>query len=321
MTKKDVKIEDVPGIGPKLAQKLRDVGISDPMVLAVSSPAELAKILDIGEGVAMKVIKAARDLLGIGFETADKIYERKLKAQRITTGSKNLDELLGGGVETQAITEAFGQFGSGKSQLGFQLSVNVQLPPEKGGLGRPCLFIDTENTFSPDRIVLIAKAYGLDPNEVLKNIYVARAYNAEHQIYLVERAHEIIEEKNIGLIVVDSLTSHFRADFVGRGELAERQQKLNKHLHTLQRLADAYNLAVYITNQVMARPDILFGDPTQPVGGHVLAHMATYRIYLRKSKRNLRIARLVDAPNLPEREILFAITEEGIRDADKESKK
>ena len=312
--RKNISIEDIPGVGPKLAKKLKEVGILDPMVLAVSSPSELARILDIGEGVALKIIQAARDALGIGFESADKIYERKQKAQRITTGSKNLDELLGGGVETQAITETFGQFGSGKSQLAFQLAVNVQLPPEKGGLGRPALFIDTENTFSPNRIVSMAKAVGLDPQEALKNIYVARAYNAEHQIYLVERAHEIIEEKNIGLIVIDSLTSHFRADFIGRGELAERQQKLNKHLHTLQRLADAYNLAVYITNQVMARPDVLFGDPTRPVGGHVLAHMATYRIYLRKSKRDLRIARLVDAPNLPEREVLFIITEEGIRD-------
>lgn len=312
--RKKIKIEEIPGIGPKLAEKLKEVGILDPMVLAVSSPSELSKILDIGEGVALKIIRAAREALNIGFESADKIYERKIKAQRITTGSKNLDELLGGGVETQAITETFGQFGSGKSQLAFQLSVNVQLPPEKGGLGRPVLFIDTENTFSPDRIISMAKAVGLDPKETLKNIYVARAYNAEHQIYLIERAHEIIEEKNIGLIVIDSLTSHFRADYIGRGELAERQQKLNKHLHTLQRLADAYNLAVYITNQVMARPDVLFGDPTQPVGGHVLAHMATYRIYLRKSKRNLRIARLVDAPNLPEKEVLFAITEEGIRD-------
>ncbi len=222
--------------------------------------------------------------------------------------------MLGGGVETQAITETYGRFGSGKTQIGFQLAVNVQLPPEKGGLGRPCLWIDTENTFSPSRIISMAKAAGLDPQEALENIYVARAFNSEHQIYLVERSPELIEEKNIGLIVIDSLTSHFRADFVGRGELAQRQQKLNKHLHHLQRLADAYNLAVYITNQVMARPDILFGDPTAPVGGNVLAHMSTYRIYLRRGRKGTRIARLVDAPNLPEREAIFIITESGIKD-------
>lgn len=200
------------------------------------------------------------------------------------------------------------------TQVGFQLAVNVQLPPEKGGLKRACLWIDTEHTFSPHRIISMAKAVGLDPTQALKNIYVARAFNSEHQMFLVEKAPEMIEDKDIGLIVIDSLTSHFRADFVGRGMLAERQQKLNKHLHQLQRLADAYNLAVYVTNQVMARPDILFGDPTAPVGGHVLGHMSTYRVYLRRGKEGRRIARLIDAPNLPEAEVVFVITEEGIRD-------
>ena len=160
----------------------------------------------------------------------------------------------------------------------------------------------------------MAKAVGLDPSKVLKNIYVARAFNSEHQIFLVEKAPEIIEEKNIGLIVIDSLTSHFRADYIGRGMLAERQQKLNKHMHQLQRLADAYNLAVYVTNQVMADPSVLFGDPTRPVGGHVLAHLSTYRIYLRKGKEGRRIARMIDAPNLPEAETVFLITDEGIKD-------
>ncbi len=200
------------------------------------------------------------------------------------------------------------------TQLGFQLAVNVQLPEEKGGLKRSCLWIDTENTFSPSRILNIARVLKLEPQEVLKNIYVARAFNAEHQMLLVEKANELIEEKNVGLIVLDSLTSHFRAEFIGRGELAERQQKLNKHLHHLQKLADAYNLAVYITNQVMARPDVLFGDPTAPVGGNVLGHMSTYRIYLRRGKGGTRIARLVDAPDLPEGECVFKITEQGLKD-------
>ncbi|MGC8812269.1 MAG: DNA repair and recombination protein RadA [Candidatus Aenigmatarchaeota archaeon] len=312
--KKEIKLEDIPGVGEKIAQKLREVGYVEPMVIAVTSPSELASIAEIGEGQAAKIINAVRQMLDIGFESADKILERKEKALRITTGSKNLDNLLGGGIQTQAITETYGAFGSGKSQLGFQLSVNVQLPEDRGGLKRGCLFIDTENTFSPQRILQIAKRLKLDPQEVLKNVYVARAFNAEHQMLLVEKANELIEEKNIGLITVDSLTSHFRADFIGRGELAERQQKLNKHLHHLQKLADAYNLAVYVTNQVMARPDVLFGDPTAPVGGNVLAHMSTYRLYLRKGKEGTRIARLVDAPDLPEGECVFKITEDGLKD-------
>lgn len=746
---KEIKLEDIPGVGEKIAKKLREVGFSEPMTIAVASPSELAAIAEIGETQAAKIINAVRQMLEIGFESADKILERKEKALRITTGSKNLDNLLGGGVQTQAITETYAAYGCGKTQLGFQLAVNVQLPFEKGGLKRGCLWLDTENTFSPLRIVSIAKHLKLNPEEVLKNIYVARAFNAEHQMFLVEKANELIEEKNIGLIVIDcvhpetniitahghivkpiqvmsenpllsvdldnfsqepafisalykklpekiieidvgtrkikvtpnhrffvldkdgikekfakelksgdyvvgikklevkgkkflgkewlefigyflgdggisrnkidfwdsnktllkyyhflarklslsprpikraknkncyyfdinsvkliefltslglrksskekeipkeiltstdeelgaflrglfdaegsvyfgkpyntvfrrgkekitrkarihhiifasaskklveqvkyallrfgietteirvcknrwgktyeiriidcqsimnfqkfigfnhkkklaklnkmveflnkkflhkdpipismgvieviakklgvsvytiqnkfgfglstyrkfyypqrstlkklienfekigsckeleflkklvnsnlgffkirrikevkklptfvydmtvpgyecyiangflvhnSLTSHFRAEFIGRGELAERQQKLNKHLHHLQKLADAYNLAVYVTNQVMSRPDVLFGDPTAPVGGNVLGHMSTYRIYLRRGKGGTRIARLVDAPDLPEAEAIFKITEEGIKD-------
>jgi len=316
MSEKEIRLEDIPGIGPKTAEKLREVGFTDPMAIAVISPSELAAIAEIGEAQAAKIIAAVREILDIGLVTADKILERKQKALRITTGSKALDNLLGGGVETQAITETYGAFGSGKTQLAHQLSVNVQLPPEKGGLGKTVVYIDCEGTFSPNRIVSMAKAKGLDPQTALKNVFVARAFNAEHQMFIVDKLREQIEEKNIGLIVIDSITSHFRAEYVGRGELAERQQKLNKHLHTLQRLADAFNLAVYITNQVMADPSVIFGDPTRPVGGHVLGHFSTYRIYLRRSKENIRIARLIDAPNLPESEAAFKITEEGIKDVD-----
>ena len=315
MSKKNkIDLQEIPGVGTKIAEKLAEVGFTDPMAIAVASPSELASIAEIGEGQARKIIGAVRGMLQIGFESADKIMKRKLAAAKITTNVEAVDKLLGGGVETQAITEAYGQFASGKSQLGFQLAVNVQLPKDKGGLGKKCLFIDTENTFSPNRIVSMAKSVGLDPDKALKNIFVARAFNSEHQMFLIDKAAEMIEEKNIGLIIIDSLTSHFRADYVGRGQLASRQQKLNKHLHTLQRLADAHNLAVYITNQVMARPDMLFGDPTAPVGGHVLAHQATYRIYLRKGRAGTRVAKLMDAANLPEAEAIFKITEAGIID-------
>ena len=177
-----------------------------------------------------KIINSVRSKLDIGFETADKVLERKIAALKITTGSKNLDALLGGGIETQGITEVYGQFASGKSQLGFNLAVNVQLPKDQGGLEKGCLFIDTENTFSPMRIIQIAKARGLDPEKTLKNIHIARAFNSEHQMLLAEKASELIVEKKLGLVIVDSLMSHFRSDFVGRGELAPRQQKLKQAL-------------------------------------------------------------------------------------------
>jgi DNA repair protein RadA len=314
LAKKIIAVEDIPGVGIKIAEKLKEVGYTDPMALAVTSPSELATIAEIGEGQATKIINSVRQMLEIGFETADKIAERRKNIAKISTGSKNLDALLGGGVESQAITEAYGAFGSGKTQIGFALAVNVQLPKDKGGLGGNALWIDTENTFRPERIVDIAKGLKLDPEKVLKNIFVSRAFNSEHQILLIEKAPEMIEQNNIKVIIVDSLTSHFRADFVGRGELAERQQKLNKHLHQLQRLSDAFNLAVYITNQVMTRPDVLFGDPTTFVGGNVLAHMSTYRLYLRRGKEGTRVARMIDAPNLQEGECVFKITENGLID-------
>ena len=312
--KKITRIEDLPGVGPATAEKLYAAGYTTLESIAVASPMELVEIAGLGESQALKIISAAREALEMGWMTAEELLEKRSEIGKITTMSKNLDGLLGGGIETQAITEFYGKFGSGKTQICHQLAVDVQLPYDKGGLDGAALYVDTEGTFRPERVQAMAEAVGLDPREALKKIYVARAYNSDHQMLLVEKAQEIIPEKNIKLIIVDSLTAHFRAEYVGRGKLAERQQKLNRHIHTLQRLADAYNLAVVVTNQVMAKPDILFGDPTEPVGGHVIAHAATYRVYLRKGKGEKRIARLVDSPHLPEGEVAFAVKPEGIRD-------
>ncbi|MBI4019121.1 MAG: DNA repair and recombination protein RadA [Candidatus Aenigmarchaeota archaeon] len=309
-----ISIEDLPGIGPKGAQKLREAGYEDLMSIAAASAGEIVTACEIGQATAEKIIEAARDKLDMGFKSAADVMERRKEIGKVTTGSNSLNALLGGGVETQAITEGFGAFGSGKSQLGFQLSVNVQMPVEKGGLGGNCIFIDTESTFRPERIVQLAKAQGLEPEEVLKNIFVAKAYNSDHQVVLVEKARDIIKERNVKLIVIDSMMSHFRSDYTGRGELAPRQQKLNRHLHSLQKIADSFNVAVYMTNQVMAKPDMLFGDPTTAIGGHILGHASTYRMYLRKSKQTKRVARLIDSPNLPEGEAVFSVTEDGIRD-------
>ncbi len=204
--------------------------------------------------------------------------------------------------------------------------MNVQLPEDEGGLGGSVIIIDTENTFRPERIIQMAEAKGLDGNEVLKNIYVAQAYNSNHQMLLVDNAKELAEKlkkegRPVRLIIVDSLMSHFRAEYVGRGTLADRQQKLNRHLHDLMRFGELYNAAIVVTNQVMARPDVLFGDPTKPVGGHIVAHTATFRIYLKKGKDDLRIARLIDSPHLPEGEAIFRVTERGIEDADEKDKR
>lgn len=312
---REIALEDLPGVGAQTADKLREAGYTDLMELAVASPGDVAEAAEIGTQVALKIINEARRKADVGsFESGSVVLERRKRLGRISTNAKSLDELLGGGVETQAITELAGEFGTGKTQIAHQLSVNVQLPVDQGGLLGEAVYIDTESTFRPERIVSMAKAAGLDPNEALSHIHVARAFNSNHQMLLVGKAQELARERPIRLLVVDSLTSHFRSEYLGRGELAPRQQQLNRHLHELLRFADTYNASIIVTNQVSARPDILFGDPTRPIGGNIVAHASTYRLYLRKSKPPKRIARLIDSPNLPEGEAVYSLTTDGIRE-------
>jgi DNA repair protein RadA len=314
MAKKIESIQDLPGVGETAAKKLIDAGFKTLESIAVASPMELKEIAGLGDGTADKAIKAARDALEMGYESADILAEKRKLVGRITTGSLELDTLIGGGIETQSITEIYGKMASGKSQWCFQTAVTVQLPKERGGLEGGCLYIDSENSFRPERIIQVAKKLELDEQEVLKNIFVARAYNADHQMILAEKAADLIKEKNIKLIIVDSLMAQFRAEYVGRGTLSERQQKLNKHLRTLQKLAEMYNITVLVTNQVMSKPDVLFGDPTEPVGGNIVGHATKTRLYLRKSKEDKRVAKLVDSPSLPDGEAIYRITENGIED-------
>ncbi|MBI2124228.1 DNA repair and recombination protein RadA [Candidatus Pacearchaeota archaeon] len=313
---KETKLTDLPGIGPAVASKLEAAGIYDLMGLAVMSPAELADMAGVGEAVARKAIQAARKMMDLGFVDGIEFAKKREDIKTITTGSKNLNNLLGGrGVETKAITEAYGQYGSGKSQLGFQLLLNVQLPLENGGANGKAVIIDTEGTFRPERIKQLAEAIGANPEKVLKNIFVARAFNSDHQILLLDRITEMVKNgEPIKLVVVDSLTAHFRAEFAGRGQLADRQQKLNKYLHNLMKLAEQCNIAVYVTNQVMANPAMMFGDPTTPVGGNIVGHMSTYRMYLRRGKKDSRVAKLIDSPNLPDSEAIFFLTTGGLKD-------
>ena len=311
----EVTLNDLPGVGEKTAVKLQDAGFGDMMRLATATPKELAAKAEIGEGVAIKVIDAARKAAELDFETAFDVLERRKEVGRITTGSEGINDLIGGGIETQSLTEVFGEFGSGKSQLSHELAVTVQLPEEKGGLDGECVFIDTENTFRPERIEQIAEGCGLDPAEALQKIHIARAFNSSHQMLMADKVNNLIQSgANVKLVIVDSLMAHFRAEYVGRESLAVRQQKLNQHLHVLQTLANSYNIAVFITNQVQARPDAFFGSPTKAIGGHVLGHASTYRIWIKKGLAGKRIARLVDSLHLPEGECVFKITTDGIVD-------
>ena len=339
-------LQELPGVGPATAEKLKDNGFDSYQGIAVASPGELSNTADIGESTASDIINAARDAADIGgFESGSTVLERREQIGKLTWGVGEVDELLGGGVETQSITEVYGEFGAGKSQVTHQLAVNVQLPSEHGGLEGSAIFVDSEDTFRPERIEQmllglpdeviadtmvfhgVAEEGDADPTDetlqealvesVLDKIHVAKAFNSNHQILLAEKAQEIASESQdeefpVRLLCVDSLTAHFRAEYVGRGSLAERQQKLNKHLHDLMRVGDLNNTAVLVTNQVSANPDSFFGDPTQPIGGNILGHTSTFRLYLRKSKEDKRIVRLVDAPNLPDGEAVMRVDEDGL---------
>src|SRR3989338_11155707 len=314
--KKITSIDDLPGVGAATAEKLREAGYDGLMQIAVASPGEITELTGMSEAVARKLINTARNELDMGFESGEELLKKRELVEKISTGSKAFDALLGGGVETGAITECYGAYGSGQTSLAHQLAVNVQLPKDKGGIDGMAVWIDSEGTLSPEFIKKLAISRNMDVDEALKKFRGVRAFNSDHQMLLVEKIEDLIKRDGlpIKLIIVDSLMSHFRAEFVGRGTLADRQQKLNKHMHNLLKLAHTYNVAVYITNQVMAKPDTFFGDPTEAVGGHILHHASTYRIYLRRGKKGTRVAKLVDAPALPDSEALFMVSDEGITD-------
>ncbi len=308
-------LKDLPGVGDTTVKKLREAGIVSIRLLAIYPITKLMEDAGIGEKTAKKIIKAAQDIENMGFKSADVIWEKRKHLNHLTTNSANLDGILAGGIEPGSVTEFYGEYRTGKTQIAHQLCVNVQLPYEEGGLEGNALYIDTESTFRPERIIHMAEAKDLDYNKTLQNITVGRAYNSDHQVLLIKEASKIVKERNIKLIVVDSIIGHFRSEYIGRGTLANRQQTLNVHIHDLLRLTEVFDeLAVVFTNQVSSKPDVFYGNPTVATGGHIIAHGATVRIYLRKGKGEQRVAKMIDAPHLPEADAVFSITDEGIKD-------
>ena len=322
----DLEIQDIEGIGPTTAKKLKEAGIISVMDLAVASSDELAVDLNSSKDSAASFIMAAQKLLRDSnvlekeFVTADAALEKRKSMLRCSTGSIALDDLLLGGIETQAVTEFYGEFGSGKSQICHTLCATARQPIAVGGLDGGVIYIDTEGTFRPERVEQIARARGFDPSQILKSVAVCKIYNSSHLELIIKDLGKYINDFKAKLVVIDSIISLHRAEFAGRGTLADRQQRLNNMLHKLVRLTEIYNIAIVITNQVQSSPDTFFGDPTKAAGGNVLGHASTYRIYLRKSGEN-RVAKMIDSPYHPYSETRFTVNEKGTDDIEEQIKK
>jgi len=306
------------GIAAADIKKLTDAGFHTVEAISYTTKKTLLTIKGISEQKADKLLLEAAKLVPMGFSTAADLHKQRQDIIQITTGSKALDNLLEGGFETGSITEIFGEFRTGKTQLCHQLCVTAQLPLDQGGGEGKALYIDTEGTFRPERLLAIAERYGLNGDDVLDNVAYARAYNTDHQMQLLMQASAMMSESRFALLIIDSATSLYRTDYSGRGELSARQMHLARFLRALQRLADEYGIAVVITNQVVAQVDgnaMFASDPKKPIGGNIIAHASTTRLSLRKGRGETRVCKIYDSPCLPESEAQFAIMPNGITDA------
>lgn len=310
-------LEDLPN---ELASQLLNAGFGSLKDIVIDGPNALSTRSGISKDDSLFIYNQAISFLeSIGivekrFVRATALYDRRKKISKISTGSKNFDNLLGGGIEANAITEVYGEFGTGKTQLCHTVCVTVQLDQNHGGLNGGALYIDTENTFRPERIAAISSLRNQDPSVILDNIIVAKAFSSSHLELILSESSKIIDSHNIKLIILDSAIALYRSEFLGLSSLAIRQQRLNKLIHTLMRIAQTHQIVVLVTNQVQSTPDTGFGNISfKAAGGNIFAHSSTYRVFLRKSNRN-RIARMVDSPNHPESEIIFTVDESGVID-------
>ncbi|RZC32862.1 DNA repair protein RAD51 -like 1 [Asbolus verrucosus] len=299
-------------------KKLEEAGFHTVESVAFTPKKCLASLKGLSEAKVEKILAEAAKLVPMGFTTATDFHQKRSEIIQLTTGSKELDKLLGGGIETGSITEIFGEFRTGKTQICHTLAVTCQLPIESGGGEGKCLYIDTEGTFRPERLLAVAERYKMAGQEVLDNVAFARAYNTDHQTQLLIQASAMMAESRYALLVVDSAMALYRTDYSGRGELSARQMHLARFLRMLLRLADEFGIAVVITNQVVAQVDgaaMFNADPKKPIGGNIMAHASTTRLYLRKGRGETRMCKIYDSPCLPESEAMFAIHPDGIGDA------
>ncbi|KAI6195596.1 hypothetical protein M3Y94_01005800 [Aphelenchoides besseyi] len=312
------------GIPKPLIKLMKTAGFHTVQSIAHAPRKLIVAVKNVGEEKAQKLQETAQKLVPMGFMLATKLHRRRSELLQISTGSDEMDKILGGGIETGCITEIFGEARSGKTQLCFTLAVMCQLPVLMGGAEGKCLWIDTEGTFRPERLMSIAQRFKLSTQTVLDNCAFARAFNTDHQLELLTQAAAMMCESRYALIIVDSIMANYRREFVGRGELCARQQHLARFLRSLIKLADEFGVAIVLTNQVIAQVDggagMFQSDPKKPAGGNILAHTSTTRLSLRKGMKEERVCKVYDSPCLAEDQCKFKITNDGIMDADDAAK-
>ena len=309
-------ITKLKGIGDGTAKKFDKNGITTVEQLFVIPPPKVAEMLGIDNDSAVELFKKARSVYDDSpvFQSGLEAKDEDDELEKISTGTKALDKLFTGGIETSATTEIYGEFGCGKTQFCHTMAVRVQLPKEKGGLDGNCVWIDSEGTFEPTRIESISKSLKLDEKETLGNIIRAKAYNSADQYLILQELEKLlVEDDKIKLIVIDSATGLFRQDFSGRGMLSERQKYLDEFLTMASNMANFHNIAIIWTIQVMINPGVFYGDPVTAIGGTVLAHKSTYRVYFKKSGV-YRMGKMVDSPKHGQIEVMFGLSEDGVVD-------
>lgn len=316
-----MELTKIKGFGKAKAEELKKKGIEYLEDILVIPPPQYAEIIGADNETAGDHFKKAKEAYDkenktIDFKTGSQCKSVDDNIERITTGTIALDKLFMGGIECGATSEIYGEFGSGKTQFCHTMACRVQLPKEKGGLEGKVIWVNTEGTFESTRIEAISESLGLDKDKTLDNILVADALNSveQHEIML-KVSRMLINDKSIKLIIVDSATGLFKQDFSGRAMLSERQKYLDRFLTLCTNITKVHKVAIIWTNQVYISPTVFYGDPTIAVGGTVVSHKSTYRVYFSKSGK-FRIAKMVDSPKSGQIEVMFGLSKSGIVDMD-----
>ena len=350
-------LADLDGIGAITLKKLQNIGIKKVSDLLLRSPTDLVtltgKTRDAIDGLLTKAYKFVQDnnlLEKTTMSGRESLERRKEKIKRITTGTNALNKFFDGGIETQAITEVYGEFGSGKTQFCHQMAVYAQLPIDAGGLDGNVVYIDTEDTFRPERILDIvvnreivpvedykksdiekgASKVAKDQESALKyldGIKHVKCFNSFFQGLVIDNLSEELEKvwdngKKVKLVIIDSLLGLYRLDYLGRANLSDRQIHISDMINKLDKLKQLSDgVAFLVTNQVMAQAGISnpYIDPIKAIGGNTVAHAITYRVYFIKSGQK-RIAKFIDSPGHAYQEAIFQLSKAGLIDIEEKSK-